>query len=91
VLLGENGKLAVLARRAVLLQLEQTLRVFPVQEVHQVLLFFDEASLAQLALEFAENLLMTETLPPEFNEGVNLFAPLHRLDTLAPLPVVLVY
>ena len=40
------------------LQCQQTLRIRPIQEVHQVFLFFDKASLGQLSLQFTEYLLL---------------------------------
>lgn len=64
-LLLNDSQLAVLPRRTVLLERQQALGIFAVQEIHQVLFFLDEPSFGQLALEFAQNLLLRQALPPE--------------------------
>ena len=49
----QDSKLAILTRRAVLLKLEQTLRVFAIEKVEKMLFLLDEPRLAQLTLQLA--------------------------------------
>ena len=55
-----------------------------------MLLLLDPASFRGFALEFAENLLLREALPPELDESIHLLCTGYRLDTLAALAVELV-
>lgn len=53
-------------------------------------LLFYEACFCELSLELAKDLLLAETLPPEFNQGVNLVWLSNSLDALSALAVKLV-
>ena len=55
-----------------------------------MLFFLDQSSFGSLALEFAENLLLRETLLPEHNQSVNLLLLLDNFDALTSLPVKLI-
>ena len=55
-----------------------------------MLFFLDQSCFGSLALEFAENLLLRETLLPEYNQSVNLLLLLDNLDAFASFPVKLI-
>ena len=55
-----------------------------------MLFLLHEPCLAQLTFQLAQDLLMAKALPPELDESVYLLITLHNLDTLPPLPVVLI-
>ena len=71
-------------------KIEKTLPVFAVQEVHQVFFFFDKTCFGQFPLELAQNLLLAQTLPPEFDKDVNLFVSWNSFYAFSSLTIVLI-
>ena len=55
-----------------------------------MLFLFNKACLGQFALQFAQNLLLAEALPPELYQRVDLLISRDRLDTLTTLPIELI-
>ena len=55
-----------------------------------MLFFLDETRLGQLAFELAQDLLLRQTLPPEFNQSVHLLFTLHSFYTFATFAIKLV-
>ena len=53
-------------------------------------LFLNEACFGQLALQLAENFLLAQTLPPEFDQCIHLLLAGHYFYTLVALTIELV-
>ena len=52
-----------------------------------MLFLLNKASLGQFALQFAQNLLLAKTLPPELYQRFDLLFTRDCLDTLTSLPI----